>query len=216
MKKVPGGWSSLTKEILRGMFLKDQISTAGIQLPVNGGVHVRVVFWALLADEEALSAMWCTTGASGTCPCGIMCSVTNKPIHTDVARGIPSLAALDPKIPDISCGEESKLGLRTDQDVWNMCDELEAAPAGQRAELQQFLGIKYQPDGLLYDRALRQFVSPTASNRFDVMHIVASNGVLGVEMALMLGEMKRTLGAYFAEVRAFHTEEGWQPKTEIF
>ena len=57
MKKVPGGWSSLTKEILRGMFLKDKISTTGIQLPVNGGVHVRVFFWALLADEEALAAM---------------------------------------------------------------------------------------------------------------------------------------------------------------
>ena len=216
MKKVPGGWSSLTKEILRGMFLKDKISTTGIQLSVNGGVHVRVFFWALLADEEALAAMWGTTGASGTCPCGIICSVTNKPIHTDVARGIPSLAAIDTKIPDISCGEESKLGLRTDQYVWNMCDELEAAPAGQRAELQQFSGIKYHPDALLYDRALRQFVSPTASNRFDVMHVVASNGVLGVEMALLLGEMKGSLGAYFAEVRAFHIEEGWQPKTEIF
>ena len=216
MKKVPGGWSALTKDLLRCMFLKDKISTTGVQLSVNGGAHVRIAFWALLADEEALVAMWGTTGASGTCPCGIMCCVTNKPVHTDIAGGISSLSEIDSKIPDISCGDESKLGLRTDQTVWGICDELKAAPAGQRTELQQLSGIKYHPDALLYDIALRQFVSPTASNRFDVMHVVASNGVLGVEIALLLGEMKKSVGAYFAEVRAFHIEERWLPKTEVF
>ena len=216
MKKVQGGWSALTKDILRCMFLTDKISTAGVQLSVNGKAHVRIALWALLADEEALAAMWSITGASGTCPCGIMCSVTNKPVHTDIARGISSLSELDLKIPDISCGDESKLGLRTDHDVWGICDALKAATPGQRTELQQLSGIKYQPDSLLYDIALRQFVSPTASNRFDVMHVVASNGVLGVEIALLLGELRKSVGVYFAEVRNFHIDERWLPKTEVF
>lgn len=195
------------------MFLRDKISMPGIHL---GGTNVRIAFWAMLADEEALAAIWYTTGASGVSPCGIRCSVTNKPVHTDVSRGIASLSEIDPTIPDISCGDESKLGLRTDQDVWGWCDEMAVASGGALADLQQMSGLKYHPDALLFEKALRPFVSPTQSNRFDPMHVLASNGVLGAEMALCLEVMRDTTGAYFAEVRAFHIQEGWCPDTEVF
>jgi len=216
VKKVPGGWSALTKQLLRGMFIRDKISLPGVQLSVNGGTSCQISFWALLADEEALAAMWPMMGASSISPCGIVCSVTNKPLSSDVARGIASISSLDPAIPDISCAVESQLGMRSDRDVWGYCDELEAAPAGERAELQKLCGIKYQADGLLYDTALRPFVSPTSSNRFDAMHILASNGLLNVEIALFLSVSQATIGASFAELRSFLAEEGWSPKTDLF
>ena len=87
---------------------------------------------------------------------------------------------------------------------------------GERAELQKLCGIKYQADGLLYDTALRPFVSPTSSNRFDAMHILASNGLLNVEIALFLSVSQATIGASFAELRSFLVEEGWSPKTDLF
>ena len=212
-KKVPAGWSALTKHLLQDMFLRDKIATEGFQLV---GQLVRVRFWALLADEEALQSIWYTTGASGLAPCGIMCSVTNKPVHTDVSRGIASLSDLDPAIPNISCGEESKCGLRTDKNVWGFCDALQLASSKDRAELERLSGIKYHPAALLYDKDLRPFVSPTKSTRFDPMHVLASNGLIGVEMMLCLTEMKTSVGSYFAEVRAFHSEEAWLPKCEVF
>ena len=213
MKKVPGKWSALTRTILENLFLEEKIATAGIQLC---GTNVRVKFQAMLADEEALAAIWNLTGASGVSPCGVMCSVTNKPVSTDVARGIESVQELDPEIPDISCSDESKLGLRTDDDVWGLCDALELASPTERANLAQHCGIKHGPATLLYSMPLRAFVSPTESNRFDPMHVLASNGILGQEMFLFLEGCKAKAGAYFAEVRAFHCEEGWHPKTGVF
>ncbi len=57
MKKVAGGWTVMTKQLRRGMLIRDKISMTGVQLSVNGGTSGQISFWALLADEEALAAM---------------------------------------------------------------------------------------------------------------------------------------------------------------
>ncbi len=204
------------KIILSELFIRDEIATKGILLPLNGGTTVRITFGALLGDEEALTAMWCIKGASGLIPCGVMCSVTNKSCHTDVERGISSLAERDAAIPDLSCGDPSKLGLRTAKDLCDLLTTLEICPASDLEFLEHTTGLKRDPHSLLNAKSLRPFVDPCSTNRFDPMHVLFSNGLLGTELLLCLQVMKHTLGAYFEAFRGWNKEEGWSPSTQVF
>ena len=213
MKKALGGWSGLTRVLLHEIFVKSKVSTIGIRLRLSTEIVVKVSFWALLGDEEALAAMWHIKGASGLSPCGIMCSVTNKPCHTDVASGIASLSDRDPSIPNLACSDPSRLGLRTSQEVWDSFDALEGLGKEDREWWQHISGLKFQTSSILYDKPLREHVKPTESNRSDPMHVLLSNGLMGSEILLCLQVMRATIGAFFGELRAWHEEEGWLPKS---
>ena len=171
-KKVPGGWSALTRRLLRSLFVDQKIATVGIQIFERVYVH----FYALIADEEALSAVWHLKGSSGTSPCAVACSVVAKPVRTDVESGIPSLAERSVNIVNITCSEVSKMGIKTDNDVWPLVDDLIRQKAILRPKefenLESCKGFKYHPEAILFDHELRTFVLPATCNRFDAMHVI--------------------------------------------
>ena len=82
IKRVPGGWSALTRTILHDAFI---IDGAGSTRFLLGGATVTLSFWALVADEEVAAAIWNLKRASGISPWGALCSVTNEACSTDVA-----------------------------------------------------------------------------------------------------------------------------------
>ena len=213
-KKFPAGWSGLTRKVLRELFVQQDISGRGVRL---GSCNVRINFHALLGDEEALNYMWFTKGASGTVPCAILCSVTNKPKPADVEAGVRSLSDRSDLIQDITCSDCSKIGLRTDADVWNFVDQVGAAAASSDApklkQLQQCYGFNYHPDALLFDHELRRHIKPATTNRNDAQHVLYANGLVGAEMALFLRSTKEEYGKYFKEVRAemqeWHHPTAW-------
>ena len=214
-KKVQGRVSALTKALLQQLFLQQRVSE-GIRLALDGEIiRVKISFGNLLADEEALTSMWGIKGASGVIPCGVACSVSNKAHHSDASQGIASLAERDDQIPDIACADFDKIGVRNDEDVWGLCDLLATAPKEQLESLQHETGIKYEPEGLLFDVPLRSHVRPASSNTFDIMHVAWSGGVVALEIALFMVAMKQSISAYFAELRSFLVEEGW-PVPECF
>jgi hypothetical protein len=200
----------VTRDILRGMFLgANGISTAGIALPLaeNGGeVIVRLSLCAILADEEALNAMFWIKGASGVVPCATLCNVLNKQSPNDIAQGVLSMAEFDESLADISCSSLEKCQPRSDEDVWTLCDQLKDAPPGELVELEQCTGIKLNLDTLLYDLALRVYVWPSSHTCSDPMHILFSNGLLAAEVMLFMKSMKQSVGAYFADVRENATQ----------
>ena len=134
------------------------------------------------------------TGASGTVPCGIKCTVVAK------TRGSRDLAALDDSIADITCSDPTKIILNEDRDVWYKVDSLKAlaqsnGPHGPKApltRLAQGFGVKYCPEGILSDLELRAVISPTQANRFDPMHILYSNGIVGLEIHLFMSWLEET------------------------
>ena len=218
VKDVPGGCSHLTRLLLRSMLLgSGSLATVGIELPIGaGGLVIRIFarFTALLGDEDALAQMWSLKGSGGRLPCAIACSLTAKPIASDIASGIRSLAERDPLIHDITCSDVRLMGLRSDEDVWKFWDEIAAAkdgPVDTFKELQMNHGFRFHEDALLNDKELRQFVKPT-SNRFDVQHILFSNGLLGFELMRFL-ESAKIHEVRFAEVRQHFEDMQWlQPK----
>ena len=183
-----------------------------------GGVVVKVFLHAIIGDEEALSFMWNIKGSSGIVPCAVVCCVVNKPYHGDVERGIRSLAERSENIVSITCSDTSRFGLKTDNDVWSMIDNLVASqahlPTPRFKEMQQRTGFNYQPDSLLFDVELRPYVHPATNNRFDPMHVIFSNGILGLEVMLFLRSARKAHGMYFAQVRAHFAETQWtSPKS---
>ena len=106
--------------LLRDLFLTQKISE-GVTID---GCIVCIKMHAILGDEEALNAMLHTKGASGTVPCATLCSVVNKQNSSDAELGFLSLAARSPLIQDISCSDINRIGLRSNEDVWSMCDSL--------------------------------------------------------------------------------------------
>ena len=70
---------------------------------------------------------------------------------------------------------------------WNSADKIrDAYVAGNKTEgdrLQQALGIKYNPDGLIFDPECRKIYSPIDNSYFDWVHcIVASGGMAQYEV----------------------------------
>lgn len=213
MKTIPGGWSELTRVILHTMFVKDQIASTGVQLHIGGKTTTVVISMGIMvADEEALNAMWYIKGASGILPCGYKCSVTNKSCPTDIIGGIASLAARDGHIPDLGTHDVAKLGLRSDADVWAMFDFLEPLKNNELEHWQHLTGLKFSNHCLLYDKALRHFVKPSCI-RFDPMHVLVSNGLMNTEFMLVLTKLKQTVKVYFKDVREWEAKCSWQPKS---
>jgi hypothetical protein len=198
------------------MFVDDKVSTAGVILPLSERpTKVCVVFGLMVGDEEAIGAMWNCKGASGLLPCGLKCSVTNKPCHTDVAAGVASLSARDGEIPDLATHEPAKLGKRTNNDVWDMFDALEGLNNADLAWWQHVTGLTFSKHGILYCKALREFVPPSKV-RNDPMHVLVSNGLMNTELKLLLDKMKETIGVYFQDFRTWEEQQQWTPKTRVW
>ena len=227
IKTVKGGVSNLTRRILRDAFCGEKsVAIAGVGIPPTSNAEViqmvKIFFAAIIGDEEALNAMCFSKGASGVLPC-LSCSAVNKPLETDKAKGIKPLSDRDAAIVDISCPDISLVGLRSDADIWDICDGLEEASPNKEflKELEHVTGVKFDIDTLLFDRELRRFVGPASSVTSDPLHILFSNGLLGAEMMLFLNWLKTAYPkgpsgkeAYFNELRS--VGEDWHPKTLIF
>jgi hypothetical protein len=220
IKKVNGGVSKLTADILRDIFV-DGKADEGWQLQLQAGrppVTLRIQLRGIIGDEEAVNSIWYTKGASGISPCAMLCSVTNKGPASDRERNIASMTDRDSAIPDLSCSSLEACGLRSDSDIWGFVDMLEACPRGELAEQEHVSGIKLNSNTLLFCRELRPHLSPSQITMYDPMHIIFSCGILGSEIMLCMRSMKDSVGAYFADVRAFLAEHGFLPtkSNELF
>ena len=216
MKTTPGGWGGLTRLLLHQMFVVDKVATKGINLVLNGRrVVVVVTFAYIIGDDEAISFMWSTKGASGLCPCGLRCSVVNKQCNSDVDAGIMSLVSRDGEIGDLTTYDTSKLGIRTDADVWQMWDALESRRGIDLAWWQHVVGFKWCSHAILQEKALRPYVAPSKT-RIDPMHVLVSNGLMGAELKFVLDEIKAYAGTYFKDVREWQSREQWLPRCELF
>jgi hypothetical protein len=211
IRKLPAGVSQLTRDILHRIFVAEG---ASVTLKLGDQViRLKLVLKSIIADEEALNAMFWTTGASGLTPCGMLCSVYSKATAADIELGIDVAVLGD--VADISCNDLKRCGERSDEDVYAICDILERAPKEVLAKQESLYGIKCNKHALLFCRPLRQHVLPSTVATGDPMHILFSGGLLGGEIMLWLAELRREVGAGMADVRQYHVEAGWLPGTAV-
>ena len=149
-KGVDGGMSHAFKVMLSRMFLSDKISSDGVivDLAVPGSRHATMYLGLgnLVADGDALRAIWSSKGAAGKLPCIFCKNVVNEKFES-------------PYLVHISCTDSSKFDRATDHDIWHKADDLHAFHGHGTKKLfeetQMVYGLTYSPNGLLWNRALR-------------------------------------------------------------
>ena len=162
---------------MRSTFLGPEgIGGAGACVPLEDGpTMLQVSGLRVLGDKDALTAMWGIKGSGGIAPCGIKCMAVQK------VKGRRGLARGDKSIVDVSCSDRAKIVLRGDENAWGNVDALGRAHGnvgvGYFKNMERAFGANHLLDGLLQDLPLRQWISPTKSNRYDPMRIWFSNGV---------------------------------------
>ena len=135
----------------------------------------------------------------------------NKARQQDIDRGLRPLTARAAGLVDITCTQKADILLKCDADVWEDCDYLAAAPPNRRQDIETCVGINYHPDGILFDRALRRSFKPSTSHRYDALHVLLSNGLLGAEIVLFFKYAKQHARVTFAHFREYSELWRWEP-----
>jgi len=184
-KNVAGGISACVKALFRRWFLVDKIHSDGVLLDLNiPGSRFATVYFklgSLVADGDALRAIWSSKGASGKLPCIVCKNVVNDDVRSDYF------------VP-LSCANPSLFDYASNADVWGKADVLHARRGAgtKRAflDLQMLHGLTYNPNGLLWDDTLRPHVRPAEIVTYDAMHVLVANGIVQVETAELLRSLK--------------------------
>ena len=102
----------------------------------------------------------------------------------------------DERFVSLSCDEPDRFEFAENEDIWEKADLLTAAAAHMDraafAKLQTSHGLHYEPESLLWDVELRQYVKPADVLTHDGMHILLANGLLDSELTLFLPQLLAT------------------------
>ena len=197
-KDIRGGISGCMKALFRRWFLTEDVSGAGVllDLAIPGSRFARLYFkmGRIVEDTDAIRATWSCKGASGKLCCMLCSNVVND----------DSISS--PDVVSIACSNASLFRKETNATLWKKADNLHAqvhtSTKKAFAELELLYGLSYNPDGLLWDHALRPFVRPCDCITFDAMHVLVSNGMAQNETAVLLIALQEN-GIRWADVRKF-------------
>jgi len=177
-KKLAGNVSCCLAVLVRRLMVFEELSTKGICLDIGaeGGGHAQLFFRLsnVVADADGHRALWAVSGSAGKLPCPLCLNLVNDEV---------------PGTVHMRCPDFARFQLARDIDWWNKADRLMAASAGTKKhlnDLQTAMGLRWAPTGVLWDLALRPFVSPTGVFTYDGMHILLSNGLCQTEVDLIL------------------------------
>ncbi|CAK0839344.1 unnamed protein product [Prorocentrum cordatum] len=130
-------------------------------------------FGVFLADFEAHVNAFSFKGAAGSVPCPRCRNVVGRCEHFDDS----------PDVLHIWSPSYEKIQPRTNAELKDIVDHLSGlAAAGANAELKldsQHLGVRYDPDALLWDRELIEITKPPSCLYLDWMHCLAASGGIG-------------------------------------
>jgi hypothetical protein len=184
-KETLHGLTSVVRLLLRSLFLGPEgWGTAGVLVDLDEPRILFTVLGNLLGDEAALNRVCSSKGAGGIVPCVICKNV--------VALNEDSLVdhSSDGYIVDISCGDNTKFDHVSDKELYDkhdMLNELSStATPGEFKQIEQAMGIAFNPVGVLSDRELRPHVRLASVWTYDPMHICFANGICHFEMTTFL------------------------------
>ena len=162
--------------LLLQLFVEEEIATKGVPVHFPGGQSA-VLFFRMgnfLLDGDGIRMMYGCKGGRPKLPCVACLNVTTD--QSMVGAGMVAL----------TCRDSSLFELATDEDLWLKADRLHAAAAKHREKLSTSFGLNYVPEGFLWSKPLRRFVSPTGSLTFDAMHVLLADGVVAREYEVLL------------------------------
>ena len=210
IKDCVGETSGVTRVLMRRLFPEPR-DAAGVVVTVGDDMPI-IVFFELgniLYDGEACRSCLSMKGANGLLPCLCCKNVTNMPRVLD--ENMVDYDASDTLV-DISCPDPRRFIARTDAELFFEADVLTALKplltTEDFAEQEKLKGIRFNPDGLLWDVELRPRVPVVSAHTVDATHTFLCDGLVHNELALLCKRLKAVCGITFREIRAF-MEADW-------
>jgi hypothetical protein len=151
----------------------------------------------LIADDDALTKLFGVRGASGL----LSCLECKNVLAAD--RRPPK----DGYFVTVACSDPKRFDTLTDADHWDRVDKVEEAyQAWQRGETTKkrfeakamTMGVQYNPDSVLANRDLRQYLAPATVLTHDVQHVCFSNGIVGSELYWFTKALQAKLGIHYS------------------
>lgn len=209
--QVEGGLSCVTKMLLESAFGGSRcLRWGGVSLNFGSGI-LRTVYFelhAVIADADALRAMFGYKGAAGLKPCFkcINCVSAGHGLDGDdthVSHGCPHLTAF---------------ALASDEDVYRASDIVSFAAEQSRSQseldqVEKALGLNFVPEGILQSRQLRGHLKPCSGTRYDPMHCFLCNGVVALEIKCFMKVMQVEVGVGFPHLNDFCRKEWRFPQS---
>ena len=202
VKGIPGGLSVCFAHLVRRLFIHDRLRESGVTLDLDLPQGRFATFYFrlgnIVADGDAIRAVYSSKGASGKLPCFLCNNVLNERVAS-------------PGLVHISCTDVGKFQLASDADLWRKADHLHTLSGTTTKaafeNTQMVYGLSYCPQGLLWDRSLRPYVHPTSCTSYDSMHCLVGNGLAQNETGYLLAALKG-IGVSWQHLRLF-TESDW-------
>ena len=189
VRKIEGGMSALTSEILKAMFVgPHDPKLAGIVLNLKGrSIRFFFEFDLLTGDELSIQQINCTRGASAEMMCMCCLNVKSKwslDRHHDTEGFFVSSTEVD----------MSKLRLHTDQTVIEIAKKLQARSAIEGKTkfetTQKQLGFTYSPGMITLDPVTTTIYKPISALVWDWMHCMLIDGVFAITVGEMMADLR--------------------------
>ena len=187
--KVPGGLSHIMKALLLHWHSGGILDPAGLSIDLNGQpTLVRFKVRGMVSDEAATKLVMQFKGASGLKPCGKCVNVISK-FHSRMID-----LASDDLFVDIAETDVSKFVRTSDanvQHIWQSLENVHYTASKEEAEkLEKLYGWNWCPEGVLA-HALCRSILPASACHFDFLHVLFSNGIVSLEIALFWDQVSR-------------------------
>ena len=180
LKDIKASTSGATRSLLRHMFLDGSPNfKVGAAFRFDPPKLIRAKLVGVIADAAALKAMFHWKGASGLKPCIECDNLWMKNSRIELPNAVT-----------LGCFDSSLYEKRSDEDVWDAYDTLQAqlgiVGVGFFKDLERGCGLKLVPGSLLEDVELRDVVRPVSHKIDDWPHIFFQSGLFNVEFRLLL------------------------------
>jgi hypothetical protein len=194
--EIDGYMSCLMKHVLlvffpeRGPSFLDGV----VLLFVDGHSQIVIaVFEGFLGDEKGLKELMDLKGSAGMVPC-ITCPYARQHMSDEALSHGTTGSANDVRLVSLYCCRRSDFVTMSNATFWRIIDRLETNQTTKSKAVclreETLLGIKYNPDGLWFNKHLRMHVLNPVDNYIrDPMHTLVSQGVCNTELYFVLTEL---------------------------
>jgi len=193
---LPCCWRLLLRSLLCGEPLR--LGTEGFAVELDSPEIIVLKDVMFLADLDAHRATFAWRGTSSLRPC-FKCKNCMKRNHSACTSTSWEI--------DITCTDDARFDLQTDEGLYEVIDMLKEAAAKKDkkrlTDLEKAWGMNHVPLGLWQDPDLRPFIRPVTGSRVDPMHIMYVGGVFGHELFAFLRKCKKAKKIGFPEVHEF-------------
>lgn len=185
------GISQLYKIILRSIFFSPECSVKNgmaLKFPDGSIKHLFLAIGGIIQDGGAHKFTWSGKGDAGTKFC-ILCknlvSLRSNLVNQDGEALLTT-----------SMHSVNDLAFASNDDIFASIDVLakkkDTLSAQQFKLWEQASGFIFEPNALLFDKELREYIFPVDHFIHDYMHCILCNGVMATVLTLLLNDIENT------------------------